>query len=92
MSGNRHARRFALPHGYEAEFRWRDGHLEIEWSPAFPIIHKHRAWRKFVVAYQDVRREFYRDVAAIIGGNILIVDTDLKTIDGMEVISVPQKH
>ena len=89
---NAHVRSFTLPHGYSAEFRWRDGHLEIEWSPAFPIIRKHRAWRKFVAAYKKVRREFYTDVAVIIGGSIMIVDTDLKIVDGFEVITVPAKH
>ena len=89
---NAHVRLFALPHGYTAKFHWQDGHLEIEWSPAFPRIRKHRAWRKFVAAYQAARREFYTDVAAMIGGNVLIVDTDLKTIDGMELIPVPTKQ
>ena len=41
---NAHVRLFALPHGYTAKFHWQDGHLEIEWSPAFPRIRKHRAW------------------------------------------------
>lgn len=75
-----HTRRFSLPHGYSAEL------------PAFPRIKKHRAFRKFVTAYQAVRREFYTDIAAIVGGNVLIIDTDLVTIDGMEVITTPRKH
>ena len=85
-------RTYSLPHGYSADFRWRDGHLEIEWSPAFPRIAKPRAWRRFLRAYQSVRRDFYQDIAAVLGINILIVDTDMKTIRDAEVITAPVRH
>ena len=61
-------------------------------TPAFPRIRKHRAWQKFVAAYKKALRDFYTDVAATIGGAVIIVDTDLKTVDGMELIPVPVKH
>jgi hypothetical protein len=91
MTGNL-VRTYSLPFGFQATFHWRDAHLQIDWHPRFPRIKKQRAWRKFVAAYQEARRDFYTDIAAVIGGNILIVDTDLKTIDGFEVITSPVKH
>lgn len=86
------SRRYSLPFGFTAMFSWRDAHLQIDWTPHFPRIIKRRAWKKFVAQYQAARRDFYTDVAAVIDGNILIVDTDLQTIDGMEVIAAPTKQ
>jgi hypothetical protein len=31
---------------------------------------KERAWRKFLEAYRIVRREFYTEVAVVLGGNV----------------------
>ena len=92
MDSDELIRIYTLPFGFKARFRWHDQRLGIEWSPHLPRIEKPRARRKFVAAYQDARRDFYTDIAATIGGNILIVDTDLKTIDGLEVIAAPVKH
>jgi hypothetical protein len=85
-------RSYRLPFGFKATFRWRDGHLGIEWSPRVPRITKPRPWRKLFSAYQAARRNFFHDVAAVIGNNSLVVDTDLKTIDGINGISAPTVH
>jgi hypothetical protein len=47
---------------------------------------------KFLAAYQAARREFFRDVAAVVGGGVLILDTDLKKQRGYEVIAPPTQH
>jgi hypothetical protein len=85
-------RTYPLPFGFAATFAWNDGHLVVEWNPDEPRIRKPRAWRKFFGAYKAARRDFYTDLAAMIDGNILIVDTDLQKIDGMEVIAAPVKQ
>lgn len=86
------ARTYALPFGFVATFSWRDAHLQVDWKPHFPRLVKRSAQRKFLAAYQSARGDFYTDVAAMIGGSILIVDTDGKTIDGTEVIVAPTKQ
>lgn len=86
------SRTYELPYGFTATFQWSGAHLQTDWEPHFPRIAKRRAWRKFVAAYQAARRDFCQDIAATIGGNILVIDTNLKTIDGMEVIAVPTKQ
>jgi hypothetical protein len=85
-------RSYALPFGFKATFRWCDAHLRVDWEPHFPRIAKQRARRKFVAAYQAVRRDFYTDVAVTIGGNILVIDSDGKTINSMETIAMPTKQ
>jgi hypothetical protein len=66
-------RRAHLPHGYSATFTW-DGTLAVEWSPAVPRIHSRRHFNKFFAAYQDARRDFFRDVATTIGGAVAVGD------------------
>jgi hypothetical protein len=39
-----------------------------------PLIRKARARRKFFEAYQAARRSFLEEVAAVIGGDALILD------------------
>ena len=87
-------RAFDLPFGYRATFIWRrpDGPLEVCWSPDQPRIRKPRPQRKFLAAYQAARREFFEEVAAVVGGIILILDTDLKAVCGHEVIVPPTQH
>ena len=87
-------RSFDLPFGYRATFIWRspDEPTEVRWSPDQPRIRKPRPQRKFLSAYQAARREFFEDVAAVLGGIIPIVDTDLKTLSGHEVIVPPTQH
>jgi hypothetical protein len=86
-------RTYPLPFGFTATFVWNDGHLVVEWQPNEPRIRKARAWRKFFGAYKAARRNFYTDIAAAIGGDVLIVDTpDLLTVIGTEVIQAPVKH
>jgi hypothetical protein len=51
-----------------------------------------RPQRKFRAAYQAARREFLEEVAAVVGGGVLILDTDLKKICGHEIIVPPTQH
>jgi hypothetical protein len=86
-------RSFDLPFGYRATFRrCPDEPFEVRWSPDQPRIRKPRPQRKFLAAYQAARREFLEDVAAVGGGAILVLDTDLKAISGREVIVPPTQH
>jgi hypothetical protein len=81
-------RQFVLPFGYEATFVWNAG-LEVHWKPDTPRILKRRARNKLFGAYRAARREFFEEVAVLVGGNILVVDTDLETVSGTEVIHMP---
>jgi hypothetical protein len=87
-------RAFDLPFGYRATFIWRSplGPLEVCWSPDQPFIRRPRPRRKFLEAYQAARREFFKEVALVVGGIVLVVDTDLKTVSGHEVIVPPTQH
>jgi hypothetical protein len=87
-------RSFDLPFGYWATFIWRrsDEPFEVRWSPEQPRIRKPRPRAKFLAAYQAARREFFEDLGLVVGGAILIVDTDLKSVCGHEVIVPPTQH
>jgi hypothetical protein len=87
-------RAFDLPFGYRATFIWSrpDGPIEVHWSPHLPCIRKPRPQRKFLAAYQAFRREFFEEVAAVLRARVLILDTDLKTMCGHEVIVSPTQH
>jgi hypothetical protein len=87
-------RAFDLPFGYRATFIWRrpDEPIEVHWSPDQPRIRQPRPQRKFLAAYQAARREFFGDVAAVVGGSILVLGTDLKAVCGHEVIVPPTQH
>lgn len=85
-------RTYSLPFGFTVEFAWSADRLDVFWQPDVPRIRKPRPWRKLFNAYKDARRAFYEEVAALIGGTIMIVDTDLKKIVGTEVIARPTKH
>jgi hypothetical protein len=86
-------RRFSLPFGYHATFRWHPSELlEVYWAPDPPLIRRARAQRKFFEAYQAARSEFLEEVAAVLGGNILVVDTNFKEIVGTEIIRKPTQH
>jgi hypothetical protein len=68
-------RKFSLPLGYRVTFCWQPGeHFQLRWSPDVPLIRKARARRKFFEAYQAARRSFLEEVAAVIGGDVLILD------------------
>jgi hypothetical protein len=88
------ARAFDLRLGYRATFTWccPCGPLEVCWSPNQPSIRRPRPRRKFLEAYQAARREFFKELAVVVGDTVLVVDTDLKTISGHEVIVPPMKH
>jgi hypothetical protein len=73
---------------------WRgpDESYEVSWSPDQPRIRKPRPKGKFLAAYHAARREFFEEVAAVVGGGVLILDTDLKKICGHEIIVPPTQH
>ena len=87
-------RGFDLPFGYRVTFILRRpyGPLEVSWSPDQPRIRKPRPQREFRAAYQAARREFFEEVAGVVGGGVLILDTDLKKICGHEIIVPPTQH
>jgi hypothetical protein len=96
-SANRNSlikRTFDLPFGYRVTFILRRpyGPLEVSWSPDQPRIRKPRPQREFRAAYQAARREFFEEVAAVVGGGVLILDSDLKKIWGHEIIVPPTQH
>jgi hypothetical protein len=79
-----------LPHGYTATFRWHDRQTPtaVEWTPGVPRILSNRARRKFWQAYAAARRAFMTDVAAVLGGVVVIADVTGE----VELIPVPVKH
>jgi hypothetical protein len=79
----------ALPFGYTALFRWRDGAAAVEWTPEVPRIRSNRARRKFMEAYAAARRAFYTDVAAVVGGAVAVVDYPGC---GFEAVAPPVRH
>ena len=87
-------RSFNLPFSYRATFIWRrpDESFEVCWSPDLPRFRKPLPQRKFLAAYQVARHEFFEEVGAVVRGIILLVDTDLKTVCGHEVIVPPTQH
>jgi hypothetical protein len=87
-------RAFDLPFGYRATFIFRclDEPFEVRWSPDLPRIRKPRPQRKFLAAYQAARREFFKEVTAVVGGVMLVVDTDLNTVCGHGFIVPPTQH
>jgi hypothetical protein len=87
-------RNFELPFGYRATFIWHHpyGPLKVCWMPDQPRILKPRARRRFLGAYCNARREFLEKIAFVVGGTILIADTDSKAISGHEVIVPLAQH
>ena len=84
-------RTFPLPHGYRVTFCCDAGQsFEARWSPDVPKIRKPRQRHKFLQAYQAARRVFLQEVAANIGGSVLVVDTDRSMT--CETILAPTKH
>ena len=86
----------SLPHGYRAQFVWSaEGRFRLEWDPAAPNIRSGRHRRKFFEAYSAARRDFLESVAAVIGGNVAIVDVPGEVTDGqfvLERVMPPTKH
>jgi hypothetical protein len=86
-------RKFNLPFGYHPTFRWHPSELlEVYWAPDPPHILKGRAQRKFFAAYPAARHEFLEEVAAVVGGSVLVVDTNLREVVGTEIIRKPTRH
>jgi hypothetical protein len=82
---------FELPFGYKATFRFDDlSHWEVSWEPDLPRLRTGRARRKFMAAYQAARRDFLAEVAAVVGGSVLVADADAP--DPFEVIRPPARH
>jgi hypothetical protein len=78
-----------LPHGFHVTFSWStDNRLQVEWDPHTPRIRSSRHRRKFREAYEAARREFIKDVATVIGGNVGVVDLDGQ----FEVLKPSTKH
>lgn len=72
----RHARTSALPFGCTVTFRWSANSLSVEWEPTIPALRSQRARSQFLRAYQEARNDFLRDVATMLGGNVLVIDTN----------------
>jgi len=77
-----------LPYGTRATFSYSEAGFNVEWEPAPPVIRNPRARRRFFEAYREARAAFLQDVAAVMGGNVLVVDTSGE----MAVIRQPVKH
>jgi hypothetical protein len=73
-------RNFDLPFGYRVTFTYHHhfGRLNVCWTPDQPRVHKPHPRRRFIGAYCNAKREFLEEIAVIVGGTILISDTDLK--------------
>jgi hypothetical protein len=57
-----------------------------------PTMHSEAARpARISCAYQTARREFFEQAGAVVGGRVLTVDADLKTVCGHEVIVPPTK-
>ena len=86
-------RTYASLFGYAATFSWQPDGLNVSLTSDPPVIRKPRPQRKFFEAYKTARRQFFEEVAAIVGGNILIIDSpDLQRVVGSEVIDAPTRH
>jgi hypothetical protein len=85
-------RKFSLPFGYQATFHWHPAGLETRWSPDVPLIRRARERRKFFTAYQAARHSFLKEVAAVVGGGVLILDTSGLNLVGAEFVRRPTRH
>ena len=61
---------------------------DVEWLPDIPRIEKPQLQRKFRMAYEAARRSFLTDVAAALGGSVIVIDTDGQ----FEVVGEPTKQ
>jgi hypothetical protein len=85
-------RSFDLPFGYSVTFVWCQDRAAAQWEPAFPQISRPKAQRKFFEAYRVARQSFYAEVAAVLGGSVLVCDFGNADYDGVEVVSPPTRH
>jgi hypothetical protein len=90
-----------LPHGFRATFEWEPPParpdvfaMNVRWHPGVPHIHSARHRRKFLAAYQAARREFLTMIATIIGGNVLVADTNaaVTELTELEVVQPAVRH
>jgi hypothetical protein len=74
-------------YGFTAIFSWEPATgFHVAWEPGIPF-HSRRYWRKFHEAYAAARRRFMAQVAAELGGSVLILDAD-----GCREVVPPQSH
>ncbi|RWH76853.1 MAG: hypothetical protein EOQ86_19690 [Mesorhizobium sp.] len=69
-------RRVTLTHGYEVEFAVGSFGLSRKWYPACPVFRSRRAGRRFLEAYRKARADFLRDLATMLGGPVVVADTE----------------
>lgn len=74
MSGQ-HRRTYRLPHGFRATFTTAGQYgFAVDWHPAVPRIESNRAARRFFAAYTRARADFLKDVATMLGGDVIVAD------------------
>jgi hypothetical protein len=78
MTGSnfQYRRAFNLPLGYRVTFDWSGNALTTKWEPDVPAIRSSRSRHRFFRAYQAARADFLHDVATVIGGKVLVIDTN----------------
>jgi hypothetical protein len=68
---------FRLPHGFMVRFSYSEAAgLAADWHPYLPTIWSPRARRKFLAAYDAARNSFLEEIAQLIGGTVLVTDTN----------------
>ncbi|RWG80225.1 MAG: hypothetical protein EOQ69_21655 [Mesorhizobium sp.] len=72
----RHTRAFSLPYGATVTFSWRPDGLDRVIDPKPPAHLSARRQRRFLRAYQEARARFLRDVATMLGGTVVVADTE----------------
>lgn len=87
LASNPLVREYKLTLGYSVEFSFGSG-LEARWSPDVPRINNARPRAKLRRSYEDARRSFLQELAASIGGNVAVIDTDGQS----EVVMKPVSH
>lgn len=92
MSGE-HKRTARLPHGYRVTFAFApDAGLVTEWTPHEPRIKSARAFRRFFAAYKAERDAFMRDIATMLGGEVLVADVGAPELSGITTIRPEAVH
>jgi hypothetical protein len=91
LVSNAHTRSYALPFGFSAEFSYTPGGpLVVAWSPDIPRIRKTRPFKKFFAEYTAARNDFLREIAALVDGNVMVVDAGAQLTH--EEILAPSRH
>jgi hypothetical protein len=88
-------RKFSRPFGYQVTFQLHPGGLcEARWSPDVPLIRKAPARRKFFEASHSARRFFLDELAAVVDGDIVILDISGLRNDHLyaDFVRAPTRH